>query len=64
MLTHITTGEEPTTEELRAIEDRALQILRSPYSSPAQVTWAIAVAPADFDLVFWENVTAPRESTR
>jgi hypothetical protein len=49
------TGQPPTEKEQKLIEQRALQILGSPYSSPEQVAWAIEVGPPGCEQVYWES---------
>ena len=52
MITNRLTGKEPTAQEMYLLKQRAIEIFRSPYSSPEQMEWAINVYPEGFSEVF------------
>ena len=47
-LVNALTGKQPTAKEAEAIQRRAIDIFKSPYSSPEQIEWAIAAYPEGF----------------
>ena len=53
------TGKPPTETEQRAIDQRAREILSSPYASPEQVQWAFECGSGEVgDAWFWESCQA------
>ena len=52
MIINRITGKEPTAAELKQIQEQALEIFRSPYSSPEQMVWAVDMYPEGFAETF------------
>lgn len=48
MLVNRETGKAPTRAEWKALKARAAEIFRSPYVSPEQLEWAMAVDPEGY----------------
>lgn len=44
-ITNLITGQLPTRDDLAKLHSRAIEIFRSPYTSPEQLDWAISVYP-------------------
>lgn len=57
-LINTTTGKPVTKAEFAAACVRALEIVRSPYSSPEQIEWALNFPGTD--MVFWESANEKR----
>jgi len=52
------TGKPATDAEFAAATERALEIVRSPYSSPEQIEWALEFPGTD--MAFWESAGEKR----
>lgn len=49
------TGQPATPAEYAAAEQRAHEIIASPYASPEQIEWALQFPGIAEELVFWES---------